>query len=443
MRKRLTTGVAIATSVLLLAACSSGGDTGESGEQEAGGTIDWWGWNPDDSQYQEILDLFAEDHPEITVNYRFIQHADYLNTLRLALTSGDGPDVFGLQTGAMTNQFAPLAADLTPYLEEDLGADWSELIIAADQLNVDGNQIGLPWMVTGGGTIQVNMTLLDSLSLEVPENLNEWEQVCSVLTEEGYDCLIHGARDAWQNIDVFQALANQVDAGYFYDALNGEQPFDSAEMTEAFEAWKTLFDRGIIQDGAFGTAAYPDATDAFRSGEAGMIAMGTWHNPDMTQSRVDTHAETYGDESISDTEFLLVPFPNVVDPSGSAELTLFGGPDVAWAMDASSDTPEAAWTFLSWLSTSETAQERQATLMLQPALAAISVDTSDVKTDRQAEAIEAQGPALANMVGPREIADADVSAALADALAGVGNGSLEPAAAAANVQAAIDAAQAQ
>lgn len=437
-RMKLAAAIAAVTA-MGLAACSSGEPASESGEA----TIDWWGWNPDDTQYQDVLDDFHEEHPEITVNYRFIQNSDYLNTLRLALTSGEGPDVFGLQTGAMTNQFASLATDLTPYLEESLGSDWSAQIISADQLQVDGAQVGLPWMVTGGGTIEVNMTLLESLGLDAPENIDDWEQVCTALAQEQLDCLVQGAKDAWQNIDVFQALANQVESGYFYEAIAGLQPFDSAQMTEAFEAWKSLFDRGIIQEGAFGTTVYPDAADEFRSGGAGMVALGSWQNADMTQTRLDTYAETYGDDTISDTEFLIVPFPSVVDPSATRELTMYGGPDVAWAMDSSSDSPDAAWTFINWLSASETSQERVASQLMQPALADVAVDTSDVLTDRQRKMIEAQAEQLANLAGPREIADADVQTALGDALAGVAQGSTSPADAAANVQAAVDAAASQ
>ncbi|MBZ2198963.1 ABC transporter substrate-binding protein [Occultella gossypii] len=432
---------AAAVGLLALAGCSSGSVDEPSGEPEQG-TIDWWGWNPDDSQYQEIVDLFNEEYPDITVNYRFIQFSDYLNALRLGLTSGDGPDVFGVQTGAMATQFAPLSADLTPYLTENLGDDWSDQILAADQLNIDGSQMGLPWMVTGGGTIQVNMTLLESLGLEAPTNLDEWQEVCAGLETAGYDCLIQGAKDDWQNIDVFQAIANQVEVGYFYDALAGSQPFDSPEMTTAFEGWQELFDLGVIQEGAFGTTAYPDAADTFRSGEAGMIAFGTWQNQDMTQSRLDTYAEQYGDPAVAQTEFLLVPFPNVVEPSGTADLTLFGGPDVAWSMDASSDASATAWTFLSWLSTSQASQERIAGTLQQPGLASVAIDTSDIRTERQTEAVEAQAGALADLAGPRQIESADVQAALGDALASVANGSMTAAEAVTAVQAAIDTAAA-
>lgn len=430
-RRTALTGLA-AGSLAALSACGSSAESG-------GSEITWWGWNPDDSQYQEILDLFHEDHPDLTVTYRFIQNSDYLNTLRLALTSGEGPDVFGLQTGAMTAQFAPLAADLAPYLEESLGVEWSTQLVSGDQLLVDGSQIGVPWMVTGGGTIEVNMTLLESLGLEAPQNIDDWEEISKVLAGEGIDCLVQGAKDAWQNIDVFQAIANQVEKGYFYDAIVGKKAFAGEQMEQAFTAWKSLFDRGIIQEGAFGTTAYPDAADAFRSGEAGMIAFGSWQNADMTKTRLESYAETYGDEAVAETEFLLVPFPSVADSAATPELTMFGGPDVAWAMSASSSAPDAAWTFIEWLTTSEASTARTAGQLMQPALVDSAMDTSDVVTDRQREALDAQGPALAALAGPREIANADVQAALGDALAAVVQGTSTPADAAQSVQSAIDA----
>jgi raffinose/stachyose/melibiose transport system substrate-binding protein len=430
----------------LAAACSPAPSTpGTAGSAQgstparASGEITIWGWNPDAVLAPEWIDLFHKDHPDIKATYRFIQYSDYVNALRLGLTSDAGPDVFGLQVGALANQFAPLSADLTSTLNASLPG-WKDKFLAADQLNIGGKQIGLPWMVTAAGTMEVNKTLLDSVGAKIPTNLNEWTDVAAKLTAAGKKVLMQGAKDAWQNIDVFQSLANQASLGHFYDAMNKKKKFESPEMIKAFEAWKTLIDRKIIQAGAFAQTAYPDAADAFRKGEAGMIAFGTWQNSDMTKTRLATYTKTYGMD-LNKTEFQIVPFPNVVDPGGQAKLTLAGGPDVGWATSAKSKNPAAAAAFVQWIASSEASQGRIAKSMQQPAFKSVQIDTSDVLTPAQKDLVLAQGPALASMAGPRQIANADVQTALGDALAAVGTGQKTPQAAAADVQKAIDAAR--
>ncbi len=429
----------LAAGLMALTGCSStGAAPGPATASTGSGSITVWGWNPDQSSAPEWVQAFQKDHPEITVSYRFIQYSDYVNTLRLGLTSDSGPDVFGLQVGAMSTQFAPLAADLTRSLDATLPG-WKDKLLAADQLSVDGRQIGVPWMVTGAGTIEVNKTLLDSVGATVPTNLDQWRDTCATLAAAGKKCLVQGAKDGWQNIDVFQALANQSSKGYFYQAMSKKQKFDSPEMVKAFEAWKTLVDAKVIQEGAFAQTAYPDAADAFRQGDAGMIAFGSWQNSDMTKQQLAAYTKTYG-KDLTTTEFQVVAFPSVVNPSGTASLVMAGGPDVGWAVSQKAKNPEAATVFVRWLAASETSQKRIAATMQQPALKSVPIDTSDVLTPAQKQLVEAQGPALEGMAGPRQIASADVQAALADALAAVGTGTKTPQAAAADVQRAIDAA---
>lgn len=432
-----------AAMALLLSACGgSPAPTGSSGAPAPSGdapaqevTIDFWAWNPDQNTAVPYIEAFEAAHPGIKVQHRFIQYSDYVNTVQLALQSGSGPDVFGLQVGALTNQFAPLAEDLTPALESALGGDWQTKLTATDQLAVEGKQVGLPWMVTGGGLIWANQTLVDSLKLTVPTTMAELKTFCAAVKEAGKACIIQGAKDAWQSIDTYQAILNQIAPGAFNQAMNKEADFSGADFVKAFEVWKSFFDEGIFQDGALGATAYPDANDAFKKGEAALIIFGSWQNADTTNLRMTQYAETYGDAFDTDTVFMPYFFPQVVD--GGKTGSMFGGPDVGFAVSSSSDAKEAAITFATWLTTDEAAQAMMAKTVQQPALSSVPLDLSDVKTPEQAAALEAQGPALANMIGPREIQSADVRTALGDALSAVASGQQSPADAAAAVQAAI------
>ena len=280
---RLASIAAASVAVIASAGCSAPAAEEESGPV----TLNWWSWNPDQNTAVQYIDAFEADHPDITIKHRFIQYSDYVNTTQLALTSGSGPDVFGLQVGALTEQFAPLTADLAPALEEALGGDWADQLTATDQLAVDGKQVALPWMITGGGLVWANQTLVDSLGLTVPETTDELDAFCADVTAAGKTCIVQGAKDSWQNIDVFQTIANQIAPGKFYDAIAGDASFDDADFVQAFDVWKSLFDDGVFQEGALAATAYPDANDAFHKGDAALIVFGSWQNSDTTQASLD------------------------------------------------------------------------------------------------------------------------------------------------------------
>lgn len=441
LRKHMIAFLGVSALVLGAACSDNGGQDPTSGPEPGGDggeqvTLQFWSWNPDDTVAVRYIEAFEAEHDDITIEHRFIQYSDYVNTTQLALQSDSGPDIFGVQVGALTNQFAPLAEDLTPFLEDKLGADWRDQLTATDQLVVDDKQVAAPWMVTGGGMMWANQNLLDDLGLEAPTTKAELDAFCEVVKADGKYCMMQGAQDAWQNIDVFHTLVNQIAPGEFQAAMAGEVQFDSATFVEAFELWKTFFDDGVFQDGALGITAYPDANDAMKQGEVALIAMGTWQNGDTTATRLAEYTDRYGMD-MSERIFMPYPFPALVE--GADTSILFGGPDVGFAISQSSEHKEAAATFLTWLTADEAGQSMMATTVQQPALSSVPLDLSDVVTDEQREALEAQGPALANMIGAREIESADVRVALGDALSAVASDQQSPEDAATAVQAAIDA----
>jgi raffinose/stachyose/melibiose transport system substrate-binding protein len=432
-RRRAGMAIAIgAVAALTLSACAPG-----TGSDTADGktTVKFWTWNPDKDTALPYIAAFEKDHPDIVIDHRFIQFSDYTSAVQLALTSGSGPDVFGTQVGALTEQFAPLSEDLSPALAESLGSDWKDKLTATSQLEVDGKQIGVPWMITGGGLVWANQTLVDSLGLTVPQTAAELQTFCKAVTAAGKGCIEQGAKDAWQNIDVYQSIINQIAPGDFYTATTGTSTFDSASYIEAFDVWKSLFDTGVFQEGALGATAYPDSSDKFFKGDSAMIVFGSWQNADTTATRLATYAATYGDDSIKNTNFMPYFFPQIVD--GGKTGTMFGGPDVGFAVSAGSKVKDAATEFALWLSSSEASQSLMAKTVQQPALKSVPLDTSDVTNDAQKAALGAQGPALADMIGARQLANADVQTALGDALSSVASGQMTSAQAAQSVEAAI------
>lgn len=438
-KKKLMTAGALAAALALTASGLTSCASGPAAEDDGKVTINWWSWDPDNSNYQRWVDAFEAENPDIHVVFRFIQYSDYENAVRLAAKSDSGPDVFGIEPGAMSEQFAPLAVDLAPLAAKEIGADWDEQLLSTDQLAVDDKQVSLPWKMGGGGLVWYNKNILDAAGAKPPTTLEEWHDTCAKVEAQGVTCFVQGAKDAWVNLDVFQAIANQIDPGAVYEAFDGKRKFDTPDMVRAFDAWKELFDTGIMQPGALGMTQYPDANDLFNKGEAAMIAFGTWHNDHMTKTRLSNSTDAYGAQ-IVDQVFLPVPFPDVVGGSKGTG-RIFGAP-AGWAISAKSKKQEAAFTFIKWFTTSKTAQTMIASALDQPALASIPVTSDDlVAPELQQPALDEQAKQFANLVGPRQIANADVASALSQALSSVASNQMSSKDAAASVQAAIDSAR--
>ena len=275
--RRLLDHVAVGTALVLAASVITASGPAQASTADPKATINWWTWNPDITTGATFVKAFEKEHPNIKVKQRFLQYSVYTNAVRLAATSKSGPDVFGLQTGAMTTQFAPLVTNLSPLAATGIGKDWKSKLITTNQFVVGSKQVALPWMISAAGELWYNKTILDKAGVTPPTNLADWKADCTKIEALGVTCFVQGAKDDWVNLDVYQAIINQITPGIFYKAMLGKTSFAAPAFVQAFNIWKSLFDDGVIQKGALGIAQYPDANDMFVKGQAAMIAFGAWN----------------------------------------------------------------------------------------------------------------------------------------------------------------------
>ena len=94
----------------------------ESGEKTV---VKVQSWNPGEDSYRyEMIERFEAEHPDIKIEYTYMPYTDHVEKLKVDLSAGDAADVFGVQTGAMYNEFRDFEEDLAPYLAEKYGEDW-------------------------------------------------------------------------------------------------------------------------------------------------------------------------------------------------------------------------------------------------------------------------------------------------------------------------------
>lgn len=411
-----------------LAAC--GGSSSES--QGGTGPVNWSSWSPLQDIGNSFTKEFHKSHSKIKVKYKNREYNDYIQSLKLDMASKRGADIIGLQAGAMIGEYDQFTEDLTKYAKEAWGSDWQDRFydVGLGQLQGDGKTSALPAFNSAAGYIWYNKTLFDKYDVQPPETYDEWVQLCKKLKSKGLTPFVQGAKDDWVNFDMYIILANELAPKKIYDAEAGKVSWTDPDLVEAMSIWGELFQNGVMQEGALGVTQYPDAHDAWTRGKAGMILFGLWNNDHMTKTGMKAFQESLGFDKL--WEFLPVRFPDVNGDGQGAKL--FGGPDVALALNNASKVKDSAWTFMNWM-LSEEAQKMFANLLNTPAIKGIPYDASDVLyPETQEQVLKQELEDFDNAIGKREFLYADLKTSLGDALQNVAAGEQTPKAAMADVE---------
>lgn len=124
-KKWIYSGLAVCVVGAWLSGCSSkesGGQTAASDKevQKEGVTeITFQTWNPGEGEAIETLIAdFESKNPDIKVNYVYMPYSDHVEKMKIDMASGQGPDVFGMQTGTTIKEFQDFEMNLTEFAEK-------------------------------------------------------------------------------------------------------------------------------------------------------------------------------------------------------------------------------------------------------------------------------------------------------------------------------------
>lgn len=398
-------------------------------------TISFQTWNPGDSdELWEIIDAFEVEHPNIKIDYIYMPYSDHIADMQIKMNNGEGPDVYGMQTGATYNEFRPYEVDLTSYAEATYGEGWESkfLDFCMDLLNVDGHYYGLPLGLTYAGFLWADVEKLDSYGLKVPTNYDELLNVCTVLRENGELPLTIGAKDDWINIDTWMNIANDINTQMLYDAIDGKASFTEPDMIKAFEIWQSLFTSGIFQDGCIGVGMYNDTTDLWEYGDAVLCLNGSWAAGQFVNSDEEKY-ETFNHEGANHDAFL-IDWDNDGDVAG-----IQASIDVVLCMNVNSQHKDEAWEFIDFML--HYGQDILINKALQycPSRTDLELNVEGLSEDGTEALNFIVEQSKTNIAGYREMAYADLKQAICEALKALGTGEMTPEEAGAYVQVASEA----
>ncbi len=326
-----------------LAACSGSGTSGtpaETSDEPVTLEMVWWGNDSRAEMYQEAIDAFEEEHPNITVNGNFADFPSYWNARSTEVAARALPDVMQFDQANLI-QYGTKGAllDLAPYVGEQVDlSTMDDVIVKAGEIS--GAQVGVP-QGTGTLALFVNPALAEAAGVEpldpdyTWEDLNDWiAAVTDAGTSNAAGSPVYGGYD------------QGVTSWFFLQWLlqNGVEPFD--------EDGKPNFTQDDIVEWMDLTTPLREAGAFFPPDRATQIAPADGFAQQETASSLtwDSFFSRYTD--IADLETLPVPtgpkgdkdvFYTVLHLAGAANTE--HPAEVAMLLDFFANDPEVAKIF--------------------------------------------------------------------------------------------------
>jgi ABC-type glycerol-3-phosphate transport system substrate-binding protein len=413
------TALLAATVLFTLIACNrSDSKAAASGEKEPVTiTIRTWQPGPGD-HWDRVMAAWEALNTGINIDLLHVQYSDHIQSLKVAIASGEGPDIYGIQVGAIMKEFQEFTVDIAPRAVADWGADWEKKFLPVFMEMTKGSldsYYGLPGGASVAGYLWANLTYFDKYGLKVPANYNEMLEVTRTLRSNGELPLLIGAKDDWINLDTFISIGADINAPKLYAAIEGEVSFTDPDIVQSLTVWKNLFDSGIFQDGALGINMYMDAVDMFETdGLAPMICNGAW-----VAANINGLVDTFGPDQ--HYQIFTLDWNNDGKPAPVAPTV-----DVVLSISKESKHQDEAWEFLKWYCTEGIKNIIEFNLQYLPTQANYTPDVSSFTEEAQKNIGEMIRIMQEQAYGYREIAYPRLKQTIADQLKAIAIGESTP-----------------
>ncbi|GAA1538855.1 ABC transporter substrate-binding protein [Brevibacterium picturae] len=221
---------------------------------------------------QALLDAFADEHPEITVEPQSVPTADVLTKARTDVAAGSAPDVVQLGYSKMAEAFETLPVQS---LEQLAGDEWDGHVEGINEALVqtgenDGETAALPFTVSVPALFY-NADLFRAAGLDPerpPTTIDEVRAAAEAIVANGTNGAYFAIADASKSDYLTQSVINS--AGGSVVSKSGDVAVDSPEAVEALGAVQAL-----VQDGLMPAVGVEDALANFSSGQLGMFVSST------------------------------------------------------------------------------------------------------------------------------------------------------------------------
>jgi raffinose/stachyose/melibiose transport system substrate-binding protein len=335
--------------LMVLAACGEGEDPREATDEPANGdtatdgdqvTLVMESWRNDDLAIWEdvILPAFHDEHPNIRVTFQPTAPDEYNAALEAKLGGGTAGDL-------ITCRPFDVALDLyedghlAPVTDLDGLENFSDVARSA-WITDDGSEVFCVPMASVIHGFIYNADAFDELGLEEPQTEEEFYTLLDQIAEDGtYAPLAMGTADQWEAATMgFQNIGPNYWNGEDgrQGLIDGDEAFDDPQYVAVFEElarWADYLPSG------YESVTYPDSQNLFTLGQAAIFPAGSWEIALFREQ--------------ADFEMGAFPPP---PPQGQDTCYISDHTDIGIGMNAASDHPEEARTFLEWAASAEFAE---------------------------------------------------------------------------------------
>ncbi len=309
-------------------------DTG--GEQV---TLSFYAWLDEEEMFNEMIEVYEEAHPNVTIEAQYISSNDYETKLITAFSGGAAIDCFAVAApntlASYVNKEQVLALD---DLIASTGLDTSGIQATLDSIAIDGQTYGLPYK-TSSWFVVYNKDIFDAAGVAYPDGDWTWEEYAEIAAQltsgEGAD-KIYGSLNFQPTSLWWRLPANGK------GSINCRYEDQLDDWLDAAEFCKQLSDDGYQPPYADRAGeAGADYTGAFLTGQYGMMYNGDWVI-EMLNTAIS------GGETLN---YDIAPLPHW---EGEEALTV--GSPATLQIAQSSEHPEEAFDFISFVTGPEGAE---------------------------------------------------------------------------------------
>lgn len=307
------------------AGAERGGASAEGRQQ-----ITFWHYMSEDKEgkyVNEAVSEFNNSQNDVYVTAQYLPRAELMKQYTIGVVSGELPDC-GMVDNPDHNSYASMGVfeDIT-----DRYKAWPEANFLEGSLNscyYEGKLYGLPWGNNCLGLFY-NRELLSAAGVEVPTTWSELETACEKLTKDKVKGLAISAIGNEEG--TFQYMPWLLSSGGSVTDLVSEGSKKSMSYLQG------LIEKGYISRECVNWTQ-ADAEKQFASGQAAMMINGPWQFASLEQDAPGL-------------DYRVAKVPRADD---GVYASVLGGENLAVCKGAN---VEAAWKFLTWLSSKEKSQE--------------------------------------------------------------------------------------
>jgi multiple sugar transport system substrate-binding protein len=346
MKRKLAVAVGIAAIASLTLAACSGSDTPE--ETTGPVTLTLSGWSlATTPEFQTLADGFHEENPDVTIELKEYDAAEYNTLVTADLAAGVGPDIITQKEVKFVTTFQE-GGQLLDVSDVEL----PDGISGADSYKVDGTAYATPYR-NDSWVLYYNKALFDAAGVDYPDGSWTWDDYADAAAELKAGGAPFGAyQHRWQS--VVQGFANAQET-QGEGVLSGEYDY----MAPFYDRVLDLQNSGAIID--FNTSSANQLTyqGEFGKQKAAMMPMGTWYVATLIAQQASGDSDTF--------DWGFAPIPQVDDSTVDEPVT-FGDP-TGFGINANIDDAkvDAAKAFLAYAA-SEAGASALAAIGITPAL---------------------------------------------------------------------------